>query len=293
MVNFHNHEGEAGASDVFVSVNGTAYTFPREIDVKVPIEVLGAIDNAVITKFSRSSKGEDISRDVKRYPYSKVQLMNYLTLCDDLLKETGVSEQGVFSVKGQGGMPLRAVKWVRRAWVEIQGLREWRFLWCSGVFNTVIGQIEYHAKENLALTPSLKSWVTDKNKVRLVDDGRSSYLKYVKWESWGLEEGSTQRPYAYTIKPDNTLVLNTAPDKLYQVYFEYFRTPQILTENTEIPIVSEEYHEVILYKAMTYLAAEQDAPEVYQDSQRHLNIWLSAMKSKEIPEITFGSGPIA
>ena len=72
MVNFHNHEGEAGASDVFVSVNGTAYTFPREIDVEVPIEVLGAIDNAVITKFSRSSKGEDISRDVKRYPYSKV-----------------------------------------------------------------------------------------------------------------------------------------------------------------------------------------------------------------------------
>lgn len=219
--------------------------------------------------------------------------MNYQTLCDVLLKETGVSDQGVFSVKDQKGMELLAVNWVRRAWVEIQGLRDWRFLWCSDSFNTVLGQIEYHPEENLALTPALKSWVTHKNKVRLVSDGQSSYLNYVKWESWGLVGGTSQNPQSYTIKPNNTLVLNTAPNKPYEVFFEYYRKPQMLTENTDIPIVSEEHHEIILYKAMTYLAAEQDAPEVYQDARQNVNARLNMMESKDIPEITFGSGHIA
>ena len=71
-VTFHNAEGEAGAFNVFASVNGKGYAYPREKVVSVPREVLSVIDNAVITKTSRSPTGEDIQREVKRYPYSRV-----------------------------------------------------------------------------------------------------------------------------------------------------------------------------------------------------------------------------
>jgi len=69
---FHNQDGEAGSIDIFTSVNGKAYQIKREVEVELPEEVLGVIDNAIITKFSKGPKGEDVSRDVKRYPYTKV-----------------------------------------------------------------------------------------------------------------------------------------------------------------------------------------------------------------------------
>ena len=217
--------------------------------------------------------------------------MNYLTLCDDLLKESGTSDQGVFSVNGQSGMSLKAVKWIRRAWIEIQGMRDWRFLWQTSSFNTVLGQSEYDPVTNLALSPELKSWVT--TSLRLVNGDETTILKHIKWHDWAKLSTTIENPTAFSIRPDNTLVLNTAPTKAYQILFEYYRKPQILTENNDIPLISAEYHEAILYKAMSYLATEQDAPELYQDAQRQLGVWLYSMKSQEIPEITFGSESIA
>ena len=217
--------------------------------------------------------------------------MNYLTLCDDLLKESGTSDQGVFSVNGQTGISLKAVKWVRRAWIEIQGMRDWRFLWQSSSFDTVIGQSEYNPVTNLALSPELKSWIT--TSVRLVNGDETTVLEHIKWHDWAKLSVTIENPTAFTIRPDDVLVLNVAPTKAYQVLFEYYRRPQILVANNDIPLLSEEYHEAILYKAMAYLAAEQDAPELYQDAQRQLNAWLHSMKAREIPEITFGRESIA
>ena len=94
--------------------------------------------------------------------------MNYLALCDKLLKETGLSDQGVSSVIGQSGLNKKAVDWINRAWTEIQNLNDWNFLWKTSSFNTVNGQQNYDPVDNLALSPTLHKWIH--SSVRISDN---------------------------------------------------------------------------------------------------------------------------
>lgn len=67
---FHNTQTDTG--DVFAQINGVAYQIQREEKVDIPLHVLSTLDNCIITVFERNSKGEEITRDIKRFPYTKV-----------------------------------------------------------------------------------------------------------------------------------------------------------------------------------------------------------------------------
>ena len=55
--------------------------------------------------------------------------------------------------------------------------------------------------------------------------------------------------------------LGSLPDAVYTIDFDYYRTPQQLTQNTDELLIEEQFHDAVLYKAILYVAAEQDAPE--------------------------------
>jgi hypothetical protein len=83
------------------------------------------------------------------------------------------------------------------------------------------------------------------------------------------------------------------PDEIYTIYFDYYRTPQRLSTNTDELLLAEQFHDAVLYKAILYVAAEQDAPELYQDAQAQLNIRLSSMGVTALPAITLAERPVA
>ena len=87
--------------------------------------------------------------------------------------------------------------------------------------------------------------------------------------------------------------LGSLPDAVYTIDFDYYRTPQQLTQNTDELLIEEQFHDAVLYKAILYAAAEQDAPELYQDAQAQLNIRLSAMGVTELPTIAIAQTPVA
>ena len=217
--------------------------------------------------------------------------MNYLALCDKLLKETGLSDQGVSSVIGQSGLNKKAVDWVNRAWTEIQNLNDWDFLWNTSYFSTVIGQQNYDPVDNLALSPALHKWIN--SSVRITQSSGTGYLTYVPWATWVRTTFSSGKPTSFTIRPDNLISFNTLPDEIYTIYFDYYRTPQQLSTNTDELLLAEQFHDAVLYKAILYVAAEQDAPELYQDAQSQLNIRLSAMGTSALPTITLAERPVA
>ena len=215
--------------------------------------------------------------------------MTFRELCDRLLKETGVNDNGVASVSGQTGMQLKAVNWVIRAWTEIQNQQHWHFLWQTGSFDTVVGTQEYSP----TLDPTLQTWVIDS--VRLTDGTQTGYLTYKKWSDWRQERLTVNdgKPSAFTIDPTNKLLFNTKPDAVYSIDFDYYRTPQILAANTDEPILPSHFHDVILYQAMEYLAMEQDASEIYQASAITLRRLMADLKAEQLPKISFGSTPLA
>ena len=217
--------------------------------------------------------------------------MNYLALCDKLLKETGLSDQGVSSVIGQSGLNKKAVDWINRAWTEIQNLNDWNFLWQTGSFDTVIGQQNYDPVDNLALSPALHKWIN--SSVRITQSSGTGYLTYVPWATWVRTTFSSGKPTSFTIRPDNLISFNTLPDEIYTIYFDYYRTPQRLSTNTDELLLEEQFHDAVLYKAILYVAAEQDAPELYQDAQAQLNIRLSSMGVTALPAITLAERPVA
>jgi hypothetical protein len=217
--------------------------------------------------------------------------LNYLALCDKLLKETGLSDQGVSSVVGQTGLNKKSVDWINRAWTEIQNLNDWNFLWKTSSFNTVNGQQNYDPVNNLALSPTLHKWVH--SSVRISVTGGTGYLTYVPWTTWVRTTFSSGKPTSFTIRPDNQISFNTLPDAIYTIYFDYYRTPQQLSTNTDELLLAEQFHDAVLYKAILYVAAEQDAPELYQDAQAQLNIRLSAMGVTALPAITLAERPVA
>lgn len=217
--------------------------------------------------------------------------MNYLALCDKLLKETGLSDQGVSSVIGQNGLNKKAVDWINRAWVEIQNLSDWEFLWQETTFNTVVNQQDYDPVINLALSPSLDKWIP--NSVRITENNLTGYLSYTPWSEWVRANFSTGKPTSFTIRPDNKMSFNTLPNAVYTISFDYYRTPQQLSQNTDELLLAEQFHDAVLYKAILYVAAEQDAPELYQDAQSQLNIRLSAMGTSALPTITLAERPVA
>jgi hypothetical protein len=217
--------------------------------------------------------------------------LNYLALCDKLLKETGLSDQGVSSVIGQSGLNKKAVDWINRAWTEIQNLNDWNFLWNTSYFSTVIGQQNYDPVDNLALSPALHKWIN--SSVRITQSSGTGYLTYVPWATWVRTTFSSGKPTSFTIRPDNLISFNTLPDEIYTIYFDYYRTPQQLSTNTDELLLAEQFHDAVLYKAILYVAAEQDAPELYQDAQSQLNIRLSAMGTSVLPTITLAERPVA
>ena len=70
IITIHHGDGVLGASAAFISINGHAWQIPRGVPVKVPEEILEALDNAVQTVYEQVDKAM-VPREVRRFPYSE------------------------------------------------------------------------------------------------------------------------------------------------------------------------------------------------------------------------------
>lgn len=62
--------GKTGSDDVFVHVNGRDYLIKRDAEVEVPVDVLGALDDALATEYLTDDGGRITGeRHVPRFPY--------------------------------------------------------------------------------------------------------------------------------------------------------------------------------------------------------------------------------
>lgn len=217
--------------------------------------------------------------------------MNFLTLCDTLIKESGVEESGIASVVSQQGTKKKVVDWISRAWVDIQNKRDWNFLWAEGTFDLAVGKKTYDPVTDAVLSPTLKSWLP--YTMVYTSGGTRYYLRYVPWGKWDYITTAVGHPQEFTIRPDNSLKLNASPDTVGSVSFEYIREPQILAGNTDEPLMPPAHHALIIYQALVYLAAEQDAPELYQDAVRQLETRMADLAASQLPNITTSATPLA
>ena len=66
-------EGDGGKEAVFLQLNGYAYQIPRGVEVIVPVEVLGILNNSKMTVYSTAQGGGQSEREVKRFNFSVLE----------------------------------------------------------------------------------------------------------------------------------------------------------------------------------------------------------------------------
>lgn len=66
----HQSDTDGGDKAVFVGVNGVGYQIPRGKPWDVPVEVIEALNNAVVTRYSSGKDGTVVPMNAPRYAFS-------------------------------------------------------------------------------------------------------------------------------------------------------------------------------------------------------------------------------
>ncbi len=210
--------------------------------------------------------------------------MNYLQLCQRVHQEAGLSGNGAASVKGQVGMDKKVVDWVQTAYQEIINLKPWDFTWqtvdvVAPIGTQTIDKVAYGLNDLGSLS-------------RVMVNGTS--LIYGDWKQndatyLNQPQGTV---VAFSVLPNGNLKLYPVPDVVTTVTIEYHRSKHVLLENSDVPLIPDNFHMVVVYKALSMYAANDEAVALFQDAMRQYDSWMSRldMSQREQPQI--GMSPI-
>lgn len=210
--------------------------------------------------------------------------MTFLELCQQLRQEVGAAGTGPAAVTSQHGEYQRLVSWVQTAWREIQlERRNWRFAWAEA-------SIELDPEfRDFAAPDDLDRWEADTLRI---DGERIHELPWTMFRARHRQDSGAERPSVIARLPNGTLRLDTTPASSGTLTFEYFRTPQALTANGDVPRMPEAYHMLIVYRAMLAYSLYENAPEVAQSARVGEQRILPEMLLRELPAPALG-GPLA
>lgn len=228
--------------------------------------------------------------------------MNFLELCQTFRSEAGIAGGGPSSVTDQTGMMLKVVNWVRRAWLSIQAEHpNWDFLYGGEKTVTLSDGVDEYAAAAFSIT-DFGRWDIVPNAFRIYNATQGVAgerpLSYVPWPRFRqlFVGGQPQSgmPQAYAVTPNNRIRVYPVPDALdtYTITGAYYKAPVSLTDNTDEPAIASDLHWVIIYKALLYYAASEDAPEVYADAGAAYKEWFERLRRAELPPVEVDAMPI-
>lgn len=217
--------------------------------------------------------------------------MTYLELCQELMREAGISGSMV-SVVGQLGEPGRVVNWIAKAHRYIQNKHsDWEFLRRALSFPIVIGKAGYTAEE--ADVPDFGEWRfagrwrTYATEQGVIDEQPLQFIPYDRFRDqyqFGANQLMTGRPQLVTQAPDQSLLLWPVPDIDYTVVGEHYRAPMILAANTDKPIFPARFHDAIVYRALMFYGQFEGDANTFNTGQSEANRYLQMLESEYLPE---------
>ncbi len=123
---------------------------------------------------------------------------------------------------------------------------------------------------------------------------RLTYVDYEVFRSrFDLGVVTPGRPSYITQTHTGDLRLYPTPDTDYRVQFEYYRKAQTLAANTDIPLIPEEYHTMIVNRALVNYAIFENATIEYQGYEKEYLQQLANLERDYIPEAVVPIIPFA
>lgn len=224
--------------------------------------------------------------------------MNLLELVNRVRLECGVSGPQLMNLASASLETQRIRNWVIDSWRDVQTMKDdWHFMQKSFQFATVAQQQTYAPAQ--AGVGDFSSWKINSfrcaRETSLVDEQLLAYMLYDQFRNlyqYGPTRTNFARPSVFTVTPQKSLAFGANPDAAYQIVGEYYKTPVMLSLDTDTPEFPVRFHMLIVYMAMKHYGAYESAPEVYQRGSELANQMLSELMINELPTPMFGA-PLA
>jgi hypothetical protein len=163
----------------------------------------------------------------------------------------------------------------------------------SGVDTTTLLGKQSYSIADIGLT-DFASWKNDSFKQYLQSAGVATeiilqqYYDYTEFRNFyllGSRRLVTGRPLYYTVAPDKSILFGFTPNDIYVTDAEYYRSPQTLSADTDIPIMPERYHMAIVYLAMQKYGLFEAAEEQIKAGQSGFNLLMNRMRQEYSPQV--------
>jgi len=212
--------------------------------------------------------------------------VNFLGLVQQLHTEVGAAGSAPSAVTSQVGESARLVNWVKRADEFIQlKWNNWKFLrttWTS--LNTTTAGVA-----TLAKPTDLKFWdasnecaaffytrpgETDKNPIHVIE------YDSIKNQILDTTQGEISR---VIIMPDNSLMFEPVPDAIYTLSADYYRKPTLLAADGDESDIPDEFHQIIIGRAMILYGNFENAPEMKDQGEEIYIEQLALLENDQLP----------
>lgn len=167
----------------------------------------------------------------------------------------------------------------------------WNFMRGEFSFSTVADQRDYAAADN-SIT-DLRQW--DKGSFLLhdpsigyTDQGELQFMEYGLWRNQyraQMQARDSSRPQLLTLLPEsNNVRFEPAPDKVYTVEGDYWKTIQSLAADSDEPTgLPDHFHLIIVWQALKYWGFYEDAPDVLDMAETNFDNLLLDLELEQLP----------
>lgn len=213
-------------------------------------------------------------------------MSTFLQLVQDLHTEVGAAGVAPTAVTGQTGEAARLVSWIIRADMQVKRLWEnWKFM------RATYSQATTATVNTLAKPTALKFWDTndEESTFRCVYVGETdaSLIDVVEYDEVKSEILDTDSgpPSRIIIMPDNSLLIEPTPDGAHTISADYYKTAEStkLVNSTDVSVIPEEFHDVILARAMIFYANYENAPEIKTQGSELYSEVLARLENSQLP----------
>jgi hypothetical protein len=218
--------------------------------------------------------------------------MTFLELCVRLREEAGISGSGPQTVVGQSGEMKRIVNWVNQAWEDIQNHRaNWNWMRGDFSFDGTDQKADYTpAEAGIASrfrdwdVSTIKSYKTDIGVANEFELGEMPYRHYRSIYLTGYQAPGV--PVAFAVSPSQQLLLGPKPDGIYTISGQYWKGPQALALDADVPEMPEEFHMLIVWMALERYGLFESAGEVVVAAQKYIKRLLPRLEINQLPDVT-------
>lgn len=235
-------------------------------------------------------------------------MSTFLQLVNQTMQEAGIAGSPLVTLQsGLSAESTRFAGWVNREWQRIQADKDqWQWLRTSGNFTTTAAQNQYTpAQVGAICTPTtftaaqFANWKRDSFRFWLASGyGDEQLAAFLNWDQfrnlylYAQNRVTQSRPVCFTVDPQKNLWLGLVPDQTYNVVFEYYAAPAALVADTDTPAMPQQYHDLIVFKALKAYGVFMAAPEVIGRASEEISRIFSKLCVDQLP-IIFSGPPLA